>query len=289
MKRNEENVNYDDYKYKSYLWKEDGRHLKPSKKRKEKQKKFSEKKHVVKADKQAVFVVLTLIVCFSLTFVAATVSGKGSVMNFLKKDKTEKNGKRFYVVCSDEFSDESLARISADEARASGGAGYIIYDKKYYLALACYARRDDAEKVLKRLSKSGASIYEIKIGEPSLLWCDSSESACVKSALGYVDTAFSKLYETTVSFDGGNISEIEVKDNLQSLSSEITALSCEIDGLLKKHKTPELIKIKAEIKATAAVIDNVCSSEYKNAYLSAAMRFATLSIVTGYKNLATEL
>ena len=31
-----DNVNYDDYKYKSYIWKEDGRHKKPEKRKKTK-------------------------------------------------------------------------------------------------------------------------------------------------------------------------------------------------------------------------------------------------------------
>lgn len=33
-----DNVNYDDYKYKSYIWKEDGRHKKPEKERKQNRK-----------------------------------------------------------------------------------------------------------------------------------------------------------------------------------------------------------------------------------------------------------
>ena len=32
-----DNVNYDDYKYKSYIWKEDGRHKKPEKRKKTKE------------------------------------------------------------------------------------------------------------------------------------------------------------------------------------------------------------------------------------------------------------
>ena len=114
-----DNVNYDDYKYKSYIWKEDGRHKKPEKRKKTKPQK-PEKRRVVKADKQAVFVVCTILLCFSLTFALATLSGKGSVMNFFQKNKNT-DCERYYVVCSDVFSDESLARISADEARTRGG------------------------------------------------------------------------------------------------------------------------------------------------------------------------
>lgn len=33
-----DNVNYDDYKYKSYIWKEDGRHKNPKKERKQNRK-----------------------------------------------------------------------------------------------------------------------------------------------------------------------------------------------------------------------------------------------------------
>lgn len=52
---------------------------------------------------------------------------------------------------------------------------------------------------------------------------------------------------------------------------------------------PNTLKIKAEIKAAAAVIGNVAKSEFSGATLSAALRFATMSVVCGYKNLATEL
>ena len=45
-----DNVNYDDYKYKSYIWKEDGRHKIPEKRKKTKPQK-PEKRRVVKAEK----------------------------------------------------------------------------------------------------------------------------------------------------------------------------------------------------------------------------------------------
>lgn len=283
-----DNVNYDDFKYKSYIWKEDGRHLKPAKRKKEKPKKV-EKKRVIKADKQAVFVVCTILLCFSLTFVLATLSGKGSIMNFFQKDKNKKDGNTFYVVCSDVFSDESLVRISADEARTSGGAGYIIYDEKYYLALACYKSRDDAEKVLKRMSGSSACIYEIFVRTPALSWCDNAKKDAVKNALKYSDTAFSRLYEITTSFDKGSIGEVEVKNKLQCLLNEIKKLSADFDKISKSENLPEYIKIKAEIKAAEAVVGNVAKSDFSGLYLAAALRFATLSVVNGYKNLATEL
>ncbi|UKI51375.1 MAG: hypothetical protein L6V79_03770 [Clostridium sp.] len=44
-----DNVNYDDYKYKSYIWKEDGRHRKPEKRKKTKPQKNPKKRRVVKS------------------------------------------------------------------------------------------------------------------------------------------------------------------------------------------------------------------------------------------------
>lgn len=282
-------VNYDDYKYKSFVWKEDGRHEKPRGKTKRKTEKTAKNRKVIKADKQALFVVATIVLCFSLTFVLATLAGKGSVMNFFEKGKNTDGVTTYYVVCSDVFSDESLARISADEARVSGGAGYIIYDKKYYLALACYKTKEDAEKVRKRLNGNSACIYEINIKKPSLAFCDEGKKEAVERALKYENVAFSRLYELSVSYDDGSMTESQVKSNLKTLSSEIRALSIDIDKMLKNKSIPELIKIKAEIKACEAVINNVATSRFNGLYLSAGLRFATLSIVNGYKNLATEL
>ncbi|MDY3713545.1 MAG: hypothetical protein SO123_03685, partial [Eubacteriales bacterium] len=224
-----DNVNYDDYKYKSYIWKEDGRHKKPEKRKKTKPQK-PEKRRVVKADKQAIFVVCTILLCFSLTFALATLSGKGSVMNFFQKNKNT-DCERYYVVCSDVFSDESLARISADEARTSGGAGYIIYDEKYYLALACYKSRDDAEKVRKRMAGSSSCIYEICVRPPALSWCDNGKKDAVRNALKYSDTAFSRLYEITNSFEKGSICETEVKNRLTGLLNEINKLNADFDKI----------------------------------------------------------
>ena len=209
-------------------------------------------------------------------------------MNFFQKNKNT-DCERYYVVCSDVFSDESLARISADEARTSGGAGYIIYDEKYYLALACYKSRDDAEKVRKRMAGSSSCIYEICIKSPALSWCDNGKKDAVKNALKYSDTAFSRLYEITTSFDKGSIGETEVKNRLKGLLNEINKLNADFDKITKSENMPEYIKIKAEIKAAAAVIGNVAKSDFSGATLSAALRFATMSVVCGYKNLATEL
>lgn len=171
----------------------------------------------------------------------------------------------------------------------SGGAGYIIYDEKYYLALACYKSLDDAEKVRKRMAGSSSCIYEICIKSPALSWCDNGKKDAVRNALKYSDTAFSRLYEITTSFDKSSIGETEVKNRLKGLLNEINKLNADFDKITKSENMPEYIKIKAEIKAAAAVIGNVAKSDFSGAYLAAALRFATMSVVCGYKNLATEL
>ena len=71
--------------------------------------------------------------------------------------------------------------------------------------------------------------------------------------------------------------------------NEINKLNADFDKITKSENMPEYIKIKAEIKAAAAVIGNVAKSDFSGAYLAAALRFATMSVVCGYKNLATEL
>ncbi|UKI13627.1 MAG: hypothetical protein L6V85_05165 [Clostridiales bacterium] len=186
-----DNVNYDDYKYKSYIWKEDGRHKNPKKKKENKTAKKPEKKARRKKPTNRRFSSFArYFLCFSLTFALATLSGKGSVMNFFQKNKNN-DCEMYYVVCSDVFSDESLARISADEARTSGGAGYIIYDEKNTISrLRVTKSRDDAEKVRKRMAGSSSCIYEICVKAPALSWCDNGKKDAVKSALKYSDTAF---------------------------------------------------------------------------------------------------
>lgn len=107
-------------------------------------------------------------------------------MNFFQKNKNT-DCERYYVVCSDVFSDESLARISADEARTSGGAGYIIYDEKYYLALACYKSRDDAEKVRKEWRGAVPASMKFVSSRPRFPGATTEKRRCKKriEILGY--------------------------------------------------------------------------------------------------------
>ena len=139
------------------------------------------------------------------------------------------------------------------------------------------------------MAGSSSCIYEICVKAPALSWCDNGKKDAVKNALKYSDTAFSRLYEITTSFEKGSIGETEVKNRLKGLLNEINKLNADFDKITKSENMPEYIKIKAEIKAAAAVIGNVANSDFSGATLSAALRFATMSVVCGYKNLATEL
>ena len=52
--------------------------------------------------------------------------------------------------------------------------------------------------------------------------------------------------------------------------NEINKLNADFDKITKSENMPEYIKIKAEIKAAAAVVGNVAKSDFSGATLSAA-------------------
>ena len=101
-------VYYDEYRYKSYLWREDGRHALPSRKKTGRQRRDVRPDRPCKKDKksridrEAFFVTVTILLCFSLTFVLAELSGRGTLMNLIA-EKKKRLSRAFY--CTDKSHD----------------------------------------------------------------------------------------------------------------------------------------------------------------------------------------
>ena len=282
-------VYYDEYRYKSYLWREDGRHALPSRKKTGRQRRDVRPDRPCKKDKksridrEAFFVTVTILLCFSLTFVLAELSGRGTLMNLIAEKKKTATG--YYAVAADRFETESLAPIGADEIKELGGAGYVLYDKKYYLLVSAYANREDAEKVCRRMSGYNGCIYEITIKTPYLGWCDKTKREKVKNVLTYADKVFASLYGVSADYETGAITKRDANNKIAALQKEIKTLTGELDEISNNANRKEYIRIKTELIATDAMLKNILSSEATGNLYNAAIRFTYLAVITGYKNL----
>lgn len=281
-------VDYGGYKYKGYLWHEDGRENLPDKRKKRPpQKPSKDKKKKIKMDKEGAFVAFTMLLCFLISFIIAETLGGANILSIFKKKAETKES--YYAVAVQELENESLAAIAADELRQLGGGGYVIYDKKFYLIAGVYAQKSDAEAIVSRLDSYSASIYEINISEPELNWCKTADKDTVTDTLTYAEAAFSGLYNISVEIDKGNISETQAMSRIGVLYKKIEDITSELAKITVKESEINLIRLKAEITAALAMLNNLRNNALSRYNLVSDIRYTYTAILIGYKNLTVNI
>lgn len=266
-------VNYDEYSVKNYIWKEDGRVKKPK-----------SEKHKRKIDFNGVIAAVLIFLCFFITLLSVNYISGESLLQLMKKMN---NGESttYYAVAADSYESAESISIDADELRLLGGAGYLINDEKYYLIAAVYSNLADAEKILEGISSPSACIYDIKLTEPSLKWCNDEDLETVKNTLTYAESIYNVLYSVSVRLDKGDISEFQAMSEITVLKTEIEALQQTFGQLDYTDNQLEFLKIKVELMTAVSMLDGLASGGLYGNDLVADVRYSYTLILISCRNL----
>ncbi len=162
-----------------------------------------------------VFVILIIVVCFSLLLLAVDIVSDGKVVSAISDRIT--GGYDFYLVGVDGKSPSDLYEKSLS-VKIGGGGGYILDGAVIY---SVYADREVADRVAK---KNGATVNEINIST-------TKRNKIMKKGLDI-------LIATVTDYDEGDISDGdfyrrmgEIKSILSELPSDDSMRSYLFDGL----------------------------------------------------------
>lgn len=288
MPKFEENkVDYNEFCYKNYLWKENGRFVKPEKTVTQYRAKQKRKRVF---DPQGAFVATVIVLCFIITFVLADIVSGGSFLSLVSQNNggTDNRQTNYYALALDYYVDESIASMTADELRQLGGGGYVLFDKGYYLIASVYGNSADAEAVLERLKSQSARIYKITVKEPELNWCSKDEKKQIKNALTYADLIYNDLYAISCAIDNGKMSEYEARAEIKVLLNKITNLKADFEKTAKNSNI-KITKVNVEIAIAVAMLDNLLNNKLPRYNLVSDVRYTYTAILIGYKNLLDNI
>lgn len=278
-------VNYDDYRYRGYVWHEEGRESLPRRSKKP-EKPVKDRRRGF--DARGAFAVITIALCFIITFLIAHFVGGGSVLGFLP-DGSKSADEAYYAVAADSYDSEELSAISADELRKLGGGGFVIHDGRYYLIAGVYGDEASAKKVAERMESLKATVYKIEITKPQLKWCKTADKSTVEEVLTYAEKIYRRLYEISVDLDSGNIAEAQAASKIGILQRDINKLTSKLNGITVSEKDFNLIKLKAETAAADAMLDNLKNQSLPRYNLVSDIRYTYTAIIVGYKNLTRNI
>lgn len=222
--------------------------------------------------------VLTVAVLFCLSIFVADLYANDGILA-VWKDKTEDVSKTFYVYCTDSFRQNSQGLIAAKEVKNAGGAGYLFFDRKYYLAASVYVLQTDAETVRKNTANAYGSVYELNVKNPELKWCDEKHKSAVKKAIVSAYDMYDALYDVSVKLDTGELNIVDAVAKINVLQANIDELTSDFDTITKSNNKFGYEKVKTYLCILSALSANAKAEILAGVNPSGAVRYAYTAAV----------
>lgn len=161
---------------------------------------------------------------------------------FLKpKEKTQ----TIYFVQINSYSTYQQANTLANEIKVAGGAGYIYYDKKYYVFANFYTNKSQAETVLNNLKSDykNAKIFEfsIKIFKNNEK-LSKNQCKTVKNTANFINSLIFDLSSLSINFDKNETTFEELSVKLKNYYSNFLNFYNEFNNQFNSNSKYNLSK-----------------------------------------------
>lgn len=162
-------------------------------------------------------VIFFTIICLAVAVLVVYLSTKKGQLIIKKQE--------FYFVNISSYTNYEDCFNLSNEIKSMGGAGYILNDGKFNVMASVYSTQTDATIVSSRLYTNGfqnTSVYRFSISELRISkFDDESQNNTLSDLIVYPLSCYSSLYDITLSYDTGEISESIVLLALQKKQEEI--------------------------------------------------------------------
>lgn len=196
----------------------------------------------------------------SLGWAVASANNGGLSMHILGQHDKVKVGKTtYYGLNMGQYTDQADAKMTANVVSQAGGAGYVWgVDEEYIVLGAVYLNQSDCEKVINNLSENyKASIHKITLKKCKFTIENISkkEQITIRKNVEFCSEVFENLYQISMEYDTGNISNIAVSARANSLKSKVVSAKNQISLLNYTYNNVNLTQIYSTLTAIENVLD----------------------------------
>lgn len=235
--------------------------------------------------------IIILLLCVITTMMAITYK---DYQRFIARPQwlSVQSEKVYYAVEMANFPDYDSAYVYSDALRKQGGGGFIIRDTAYRVLAAAYTDEEDANSVIKKLNSNGnnARVYPLIVPKYNLSGYNSSARELILNSLNYYSMAYSSLYSISNSLDLKQITEADALNQIELLKRNLSDIKNNLDsGLNASSMDTKVIKIKAELVAAIAIVDNLTNSRLARPNLLCDIRYSYIMLINNYINLINSM
>lgn len=237
---------------------------------------------------KSLFVFLGVVVLGVACFVIArylssalTVGNLGSYIVFgdtkLKYTKTS-----LYAVTMGEYEDKLECEKVALGSSVQGAGGYVWEDGKYYVVGNVYSNREDAESVLENLKETqyNTAIKQIDFPAISLdfdMYANDNMD-CIKSAFGFFDDMYEILYDYSIRFDRGEVTNLAVSSGLSECRGKLKSTIVQVQNLLSKSDS-KLSLVQSALIRLDELLDQTIIKTIDNSATNHSLKYSLVSVV----------
>lgn len=236
-------------------------------------------------------VILTIIICASITLLIADAVNDGYILDEIKSVFTQSSALTYYAVETGSYTDKQTARVFAMQISAMGGSGYVVDDNGIFRVLAeVYPDKKSADIVAARLMTDGydGKIYCFEMPKISYESFPQSIRNNTKRTLKYVELCYNTLYSTSTKL-------AEKKIDKSGAESEIKTLIMSVRNMLVEYESnadndvdhDSVVKVRAQLSAAIAAIDNLFEAK-TNTELLSDIRYTQALILNTHRALCNE-
>ena len=152
---------------------------------------------------------------------------------FLPKKVTFPKREYHYAICSTHTS-EAAASEKSEQVRAQGGAGFVIFDQAYLVAVFVYPEKSFAQRVVQNLG-GDAFVYTARREAVTLKAKNSVHAQTIGGTNGVIEYAIEQIYLTLISLEKSETTTSVVKNTVFSCSQKIKSLNKKLGKIRKKY------------------------------------------------------
>lgn len=191
--------------------------------------------------------VLVVAVAFGQVFASAS-TGSLNLHVLGQRDKVKVGKTTYYALDMGHYDNVNDAKTTANIVSQAGGAGFVWKESetKYVVIGSVYPNESDCEKVVQNLSENyKAGVYKITLKKCKFVIEDISkkEQLTIRDIIEFCSGVYEELYNISLDYDTGNISNIAVGAKANSLKSKVMNYKNQIDLLNIKYSSNNLQNI----------------------------------------------
>lgn len=230
-------------------------------------------------------IIIVCVGCWAVAYIfssALTVGNLGAFVVF-GDTRIKVNAKSFYAITLGEYDDRLKAEQVALGSNIQGAGGYIWEeDNTYWVVGNIYSTQSDAEKVKENLKESKYSIAIKEISMPKINinmdMYKNEDMNTINSAFEIIDKIYSVLYDYSVRFDKGEITNLAVSSGISELKGIVKSIIIDVQNLMNKGDST-LKEVQSALVKCDELLDQTIIKTIDNSGTNYSLKYSIACLV----------